>query len=161
MPVECFFLTAEFLRRFPGDSGYLGAPGRELADLIRLYPDELTWDRLSRDFGVTHPALVHTYARDLTDARLLPTFRDYSSRLLAESWESNNLYWARLADELGYSPVMLNRLAPELTRRMIENLFATNLEDWPALSRAMRETGEEFRLGKIAGLPLSGSDARN
>lgn len=160
MPVECFFLTAEFLRRFPGDVGSLGVPGRELADLIRLYPDEVASDRLSRDFGVAHPALAHSYARDLTDGRLLPTFRDYSSRLLAESWESNNLYWARLADELGYPPVMLNRLAPELTRRMIEKLFATNLEDWPALSRAMRETGEEFRLGKIAGLPVAGSDAR-
>lgn len=160
MPVEYFFLANEFLREFPGDIEYLGAPGKELADLIRLHPDEVKWERLSRDFGASHPALAHTYARDFTDGRFFPTFRDYSSRLLAESWESNNLYWARLADELGYPPVMLNRLAPELTRRMIERLFATTLEDWPALSRALRETGEEFRMGKIASLPAAGSDSR-
>jgi hypothetical protein len=46
--------------------------------------------------------------------------------------------------------VALNRLVPELTRRMVANIFATDIEDWPALTRAMRETGEEFRQGKIA-----------
>jgi hypothetical protein len=45
---------------------------------------------------------------------------------------------------------MLNRLVPELTRHMVANIFATDIEDWPALTRAMRETGEEFRQGKIA-----------
>jgi hypothetical protein len=48
---------------------------------------------------------------------------------------------------------MLNRLVPELTRRMVEKIFATNIEDWPALLRATRETGDEFRNGKMA--PLS------
>jgi hypothetical protein len=60
------------------------------------------------------------------------------------------LYWARLADEMGYPPVVLNRLVPQLTHRMVENVFGTNLEDWPAVLRALRETGEEFRQGKIA-----------
>jgi hypothetical protein len=32
----------------------------------------------------------------------------------------------------------------------VANIFATDIEDWPALTRAMRETGEEFRQGKIA-----------
>ncbi|MBV9183338.1 MAG: hypothetical protein JO356_18705, partial [Acidobacteria bacterium] len=66
-----------------------------------------------------------------------------------ESWDSNNLYWARLADEMGYPAVVLNRLVPELTRRMVGKIFATDFEDWGALLRAMRETGEEFRQGKI------------
>jgi hypothetical protein len=158
-PAESFFLTAEYTRKFPEESGPLGAPGKELADLMRLHPDEVSWQRLSRDFGVPHPALAHTYALELTDSPLMPTFRDYSSRLLGESWESTNLYWARLADELGIPPEMLNRMAPELTRHMIEKLFATTLEDWPALSRAMRETGEDFRQGKIASLPLPGADS--
>ena len=74
----------------------------------------------------------------------------YGSRLLAESWDSSNLYWARLADELGYPSVMLNRLVPELTRRMVEKIFATDLEDWPALARAMREAGDEFRHAKTS-----------
>ena len=84
-----------------------------------------------------------------------PFFAGYSSRLFGESWESSNLYWARLADELGYSPVMLNRLVPVLTLRMTRKIFATDLEDWPAMLRSMQETGEEFRQGKIASLPAA------
>jgi hypothetical protein len=45
---------------------------------------------------------------------------------------------------------MLNRLVPELTRRMVEKIFATDLEDWQALLRATHEAGDEFRQGKIA-----------
>lgn len=157
MPAESFFLANQFLHNYPDDINYLGQPGAELQEVIGLHPDELSWERLSRDFGASHPVIAHTYGRELTDARFYNTFRNYSSRLLGETWESNNLYWARLADELGYSPVMLNRLAPELTRRMIEKLFASTLEDWPALSRAMRETGEELRLGKLASVPLTES----
>jgi hypothetical protein len=48
---------------------------------------------------------------------------------------------------------MLHRLVPELTHRMVEKIFASHLEDWPALLRALRETGEEFRKGKIAPAP--------
>jgi hypothetical protein len=85
----------------------------------------------------------------LLNMKPLSAFGGRASRLLAESWESNNLYWARLADEKGYSPVMLNVLVPTLTRHMITNIFASNIDDWPALLRAMEETGEEFRQGKI------------
>jgi hypothetical protein len=46
--------------------------------------------------------------------------------------------------------VMLNRLVPELTRRMTAKIFATELEDWPAMLRAMQETGDELRQGKAA-----------
>ncbi len=81
----------------------------------------------------------------------------YSSRLLAESWDSNNLYWARLADEMGYPPVMLNQLVPELTHHMAGRIFGSHLEDSPALLRAMKETGEDFRQGKIASLARTGS----
>jgi hypothetical protein len=80
-------------------------------------------------------------------------FAGYSSRLFAETWDSTNLYWARLADEAGYQPEALNRLVPELTVRMVAKIFATDLNDWPAILRAMRETGEEFQRGKVASLP--------
>ena len=82
-------------------------------------------------------------------------FAGYSSRLLAETWDSTNLYWARLADEMGYSPVTLNRLVPSSLVHMVAKIFATDLNDWPAILRAMRETGEEFRQGKFASLPSS------
>jgi hypothetical protein len=152
-PAENFYLTAEFRSRFPGNKEFWGPAGKELDELTLRHPTEVSWERLSEDFGVPHPALAQNYARELFALKPAPTFLDYSSRLLAESWDSNNLYWARLADEMGYSPVTLNRLVPQLTHRMVEVTFASHLEDWPAVMRAMRETGEEFRQGKIASLP--------
>ncbi|MBZ5563839.1 MAG: hypothetical protein LAP13_15645 [Acidobacteriia bacterium] len=154
-PAETFYLGAEFRQRFPQEVGAWGKAGQELLALAKRNPQAVSWERLSEDFGVPHPALAQTYARDLFPVKPLPTYMGYSSRLLAESWDSNNLYWARLADEMGYSPVMLNVLAPELTRRMVGKIFATHLEDWPALLRALRQTGQEFREGKIASLPKS------
>lgn len=153
LPSESFYLAAEYRRKFPVDANTAGPAGRELGNLMARFPEEVSWQRLSADFGVPHPALTRNYARELLDVKPFPAFLGYSSRLLAESWDSNNLYWARLADEKGYAPVELNRLIPELTRRMVEATFASHLEDWPAVLRAMRETGEEFRQGKIAASP--------
>jgi hypothetical protein len=153
MPADTFYLAAEYRRRFPHQNDSFGSAGKELESLCQHYPADVSWERLSRDFGVPHPILERSYGRELLNLAPFPAFTGYSSRLLAESWDSNNLYWARLADEQGYSPVMLNRLVPELTRRMVEKIFATDMEDWPALLRAARETGDEFRNGKMA--PLS------
>jgi hypothetical protein len=157
MPADTFYLAAEFRRQFPGETDSWGPAGQELESLCQRYPAELSWERLSQDFGVPHPILAQNYARELLNVKPFPAFQGYSSRLLAETWDSSNLYWARLADEVGYSPVMLHRLAPELTRRMVEKIFASELEDWPALLRAMRATGEEFRQGKLALAPTSPS----
>jgi hypothetical protein len=153
MPGETFYLAAEFRKKFPEQGNSWGKASEELESLCSRYPEEVSWKRLSEDFGVPHPALAQSYSRELLNVKPFPAFMGYSSRLLAESWDSNNLYWARLADELGYPPVMLNRLVPELTYRMVEKIFATDFEDWPAMLRAMRETGEEFRQGKITSLP--------
>jgi hypothetical protein len=146
-PADTFHLAAEFRQKYPQDS--LGAAGSELDVLSRQYPAEVNLQRLSRDFGTPHPVLAQNYMCELLNVQPFPAFGGNSSRLLGESWDSSNLYWARLADEKGYSPVVLNRLVPELTRHMVANIFATDIEDWPALTRAMRETGEEFRQGKI------------
>ena len=152
MPADVFYLSAEYMRAHPNATDNLGPAGRELLDLQKQYPAEVSVERLSRDFGVPHPILAQSYARELLNVKPFPAFEGYSSRLLAETWDSNNLYWARLADEKGYSPVELNHLVPQLTRRMVEKIFATEFEDWPALLRAMREAGEEFRQGKLASL---------
>jgi hypothetical protein len=159
-PADKFYLTAEFRQRFPNDNSSWDAAGRELDQLCRQHPDEVNFERLSRDFGVPHRTLAMTYAPELLNVKPFPAFAGYSSRLMAESWESNNLYWARLADEAGYPPVMLNLMAPELTRLMVQKIFATDFEDWDALLRAMREAGEEFRQGKIALLPPPTTTAR-
>jgi hypothetical protein len=153
MPGEAVFLGAEFRRQFPAEAAATGPAGKELDDLAAGSPVDVSWERLSADFGVPHPELGNTYTRELINVKPFPAFLGYSSRLMAESWDSSNLYWARLADEMGYSPAMLNRIVPELTRRMVGKIFATHFEDLPAVIRAMRETGEEFRQGKIAVLP--------
>ena len=156
-PADVFYLTAEFRQRFPAETDSWGAAGRELEGLSRRDPESVSLERLSKDFGVPHPILTQSYTRELLNVKPFPSFMGYPSRLLAESWDSNNLYWARLADELGYPPEMLNRLVPELTHRMVEKIFATDFEDSPAVLRAMRETGEEFRRGAIASLPKTGA----
>ncbi len=158
-PAENFYLAAEFRRRYPSMNQSWGPAGKELDELLARFPVETNFERISEDFGVPHPALAQTYGRVLMSMKPIPTFLYYSSRLMAESWDSGNLYWGRLADELGYSPVMLNVLVPQLTRRMVEQTFASHLEDWSAVLRAMRETGEEFRAGKIAALPRSAPSA--
>jgi hypothetical protein len=146
-PADTFHLAAAFRHNFPGET--TGTAGTELDTLSRQFPAEVNVQRISRDFGTPHPVLAQNYACELLNVPPFPAFGGNSSRLLGESWDSTNLYWARLADEKGYPPVMLNRLVPELTRHMVANIFATDIEDWPALTRAMKETGEEFRQGKI------------
>jgi hypothetical protein len=149
MPADTFYLAAEFRRRYPGQPAPFGTATDELQKLCDQHPDQVNWTRLSHDFGTPHPILAQNYGLELLNLPPMPPFAGYSSRFLAESWDSPNLYWARLADENGYSPVMLNRLVPELTRLMVQKIFATDFEDWPALLRALRETGEDFRTGKV------------
>jgi len=125
---------------------------QELAELYRQHPDQVTWTRLAHDFGSPHPSMAQSYGLELLNMVPMPPFAGYANRFLAESWDSPNLYWARLADEAGYSPVMLNRFVPQLTRMMVEKVFATDFEDWPALLRALHETGADFRNGKLTQL---------
>ncbi|MBV8437878.1 MAG: hypothetical protein JOY95_10235 [Silvibacterium sp.] len=153
LPDETFYLGVEFRQKFAPDFAAAGSDAAALEALGTRDPAAVDPERISRDFGVPHPTLAHTYGRDLLHMKQLPAFGGYGARLFGESWESGNLYWARLADEMGYPPVMLNRLAPELTLHMTARIFATDIEDWPAVLRAMQETGEQFRQGKLASLP--------
>ena len=154
MPSDAFFLTLEYREKYPERQADVGSALRELQDLTHQHPEQLNWHKLSHDFGVPHPVMAQNYGLELLNIQLMPPFSGAANRFLAESWDSPNLYWARLADERGYSPVVLNRLVPELTRRMVEKVFATDFEDWPALLRAMHETGDEVRQGKIALPPI-------
>jgi hypothetical protein len=159
MPADSFYLGEQFREKYPAEVAAAGPSGQQLDELGRQHPADVSVARISKDFGVPHPTLARTYGRELLNVKPFPFFGGYSSRLFGESWESSNLYWARLADEMGYSPVMLNRLVPELTRHMTAKIFATDLEDWPAMVRAMRETGDELRRGKIASLPAATTTA--
>lgn len=149
-PADTFYLAEEFRRKFPDEFSRVSTSGAELEQLMRKDPDAVNWDRLSRDFGVIHPVFTQTYGREFINVRPFPALGGNYNRLMGECWDSGNLYWARLADEKGYAPVLLNKMVPELTHRMVERISASDLEDWPATLRALRETGEEFRSGKIS-----------
>ena len=152
-PADTFYLAAEFRQKYREQPGVYGTACQELQDLYREHSEQVSWKRLSHDFGTPHPSMAQNYGLELLNVAPMPPFSGYSSRFFAESWDSPTLYWARLADEEGYSPVMLNQLVPVLTRMMVEKIFATDFEDGPALLRAMHETGEEFRKGKLTSPP--------
>lgn len=148
-PTDTFYLATEFRRRFPAQAASWGDAGSELDELVRRAPRDTNAARLRRDFGVPHPAMAQSHASTLLFTDIFPVAGGVANRLFGESWESTNLYWARLADEKGYAPAMLNILVPALTRHMVANIFGTNTADWPALLRAMEETAVEFRQGRI------------
>ena len=151
LPTDTFYLAAEFRRRYPDQRCAMGRgqPGTRRScaqESFRYFPATA---------GAEISAFRTRHWRRPTPCALLstepfPVSGGTASRLFGESWESGNLYWARLADEKGYAPAMLNVLIPELTRRMVANISATSIDDWPALRRAMDQTGEEFRQGKIS-----------
>ncbi len=110
----------------------------EIRQLAAAAPAQVTPAALSEAFGTPKPTLANSQHPELLNLRTFPTLMGYSSRILAESWESNNLFFASLADDLYLRPSQLNMLLPEWTQRTVEQIFATHLEDWPALLRSMR-----------------------
>src|SRR5438876_5065198 len=125
-----------------------GGPGPLAGEMRRLAaeaPEQINYKEISRAFGTPKPTLANSYQPELLGLRTFPTLMGYSSRILAESWESNTLYWVGLADELHASPAQLNVLIPEWTQKVVERIFASHLEDWPALLRSLRIVGDDVR----------------
>jgi hypothetical protein len=117
-------------------------------ELLRLKTDspaEVTSARISLAFGTPKPTLANSYRPELLGLRTFPTLMGYSSRIMAESWESNTLYWASLADQLQIPASQLNVLIPEWTQKVVERIFASHLEDWPALLKSLRMVGQDVR----------------
>jgi hypothetical protein len=114
-----------------------GLASLELDDLAGQHLAELEPAAIGRAFGTPKPTLTHSFRPGLLYLRTFPALMGYSSRILAESWESNNLYYAALADEAGVPAALLDAYVPEWNRAAIENIFATHLEDWPALLRSL------------------------
>jgi hypothetical protein len=118
---------------------------REVKRLSEKSPQTNSFAAISRAFGTPKPTLTTSFRPELLNLRTFPTLMGYSSRIMAESWESSILYYAALADELMMRPDQLNVLIPEWTQKTVERIFATHLEDWPALLRSLRTVGEEVR----------------
>lgn len=141
MPAELFAIAKDVLAADKTDAPLALEIRREAAES----PKQLNYETVSRAFGTPKPTLANSYSPELLSLRTFPTLMGYSSRILAETWESNLLYYAALADQLYLSPTELNVLVPDWTRQTVERIFATNLEDWPALLRSLRLVGEEAR----------------
>jgi len=138
MPSEMFAVAADLAAH--GTDAMLAAEIRKQAE---KNPRELNYPAISRAFGTPKPTLTNSYVPELLHLRTFPTLMGYSSRILAESWESNLLYYAALADQIHASPAQMNVLVPAWTQETIERIFATHLEDWPALLRSLRLVGED------------------
>jgi hypothetical protein len=118
---------------------------QEIRRLLAESPAELSPEAISQAFGTPKPTLANTYGLELLNLRTFPTLMGYSSRILAESWESNLLYYAALADQIHAQPAQMNVLVPSWTQQTVEHIFATHLEDWPALLRSLRLVGDDVR----------------
>jgi hypothetical protein len=114
----------------------------------------LTLSGLASSFGTPKPTLCTSYVPNLLQLRSFPTLMGYSSRIMAETWESNLLYYAALADEVNLPPAEMNIAAKEWTKLTVERIFATHLEDWPALLRSLRSVGDDVRERARKQLPL-------
>jgi hypothetical protein len=142
-PSELFELARDVAPKRTADDSCVLAELRRLAEAS---PQEINYTVISRAFGSPKPTLANSYEPELLHLRTFPTLMGYSSRIMAESWESNTLYWVALADELSLSPADLNVRIPQWTRKLVEEIFASHLEDWPAVLRSLRQVGEEVRL---------------
>ncbi|MBI3209830.1 MAG: hypothetical protein HYZ37_13170 [Candidatus Solibacter usitatus] len=139
-PAELFLLASDLAKE---DSS--SPVAAELNRLAAAQPAQINYAAVSRAFGTPKPTLANSYHPELLNLRTFPTLMGYSSRIMAESWESNLLYYAALADELQIHPAQLNILIPEWTQKTVERIFATHLEDWPALLRSLRTVGTDAR----------------
>ena len=148
-PSELFLLGREVSPRRNAEGSVVLA---ELKRMASGSPKELTYPAISRAFGSPKPTLANSYEPELLNLRTFPTLMGYSSRIMAESWESNTLYWAALADEVGVSPTQLNVRIPEWTRKLVEQIFASHLEDWPAVLKSLNGVGDEVRARARAAL---------
>jgi hypothetical protein len=143
-PSEMYTLAANYTRR----NDPQGSPeAAEIAHFKSLAPDQVSDQAISRAWGTPKPTLANSYRPELLNLRTFPTLMGYSSRIMAESWESNLLYWADVGDQAGVKPAELNVLVPEWTQKVVERIFASHLEDWPALLKSLRSVGEEVRRG--------------
>jgi len=141
-PSEVFVLAVDALKTAAPGGDALTA---EIARLMKDHPGEVNFAAISRAFGTPKPTLAASYMPELLNLRTFPTLMGYSSRILAESWESSVLQYAALADEIQLTPAQMNVSVPQWTQKTVERIFATHLEDWPALLRSLRLVSDDVR----------------
>jgi hypothetical protein len=140
-PSELFSIARELAPKRAADPSCVLAELRSLGEMEK----EINYSAISRSFGTPKPTLANSYEPELLNLRTFPALMGYSSRIMAESWESNTLFWAGLADEISLAPAQLNVRIPEWTQKLVEQIFASHLEDWPALLKSLRVVGDDIR----------------
>ena len=130
----------------------------QISELASRNDPQLSPESIARAFGTPKPTLTHSFRPGLLYLRTFPALMGYSSRILAESWESNSLYYAALADETGVPAAQLDSYVPEWNRTAIENIFATHLEDWPALLRSLQILGDNLKQHGAQAVTLENSE---
>lgn len=157
VPPSCLYAIASdpAIQSAPADTASEQIAALRAANLPSLSPAAI-----GHVFGSPKPTLTHSYQPGLLNLRTFPALMGYSSRILAESWESNGLFYAALADELAVPVNRLDAYVPEWNRTAIEGIFATHLEDWPAILRSLHATAASVRSGKSSG-PMAMSNSEN
>ncbi len=141
-PSEMYLVASDWMAMHKDSDWALAGDIRKLAE---DHPQQVSTAAISRAFGTPKPTLAGSYTPEILAIRSFPTLMGYSSRLMAESWESNLLFYAALAHDVLMPPSQLNVAVPEWTQMTVEKIFATHLEDWPALLRSLRLVGEDVR----------------
>jgi hypothetical protein len=154
-PSEMYAMARSLSARPAGAAVQEGAAAKEIAHYKTLSAELVSPSEISRAWGTPKPTLSNSYRSELLNLRTFPTLMGYSSRIMAESWESNLLYWAEVGDEIGARPAQLNILVPEWTEKVVERIFASHLEDWPALLKSLRSVGDEVR---VQNAPAAGTE---
>ncbi|MDQ1472125.1 MAG: hypothetical protein QOJ99_3605 [Bryobacterales bacterium] len=132
-------------RTLAGKAGQNSPAAREIAHIRSIAAEDVSPKEISRAWGTPKPTLANSYRSELLNIKTFPTLMGYSSRIMAESWESNLLYWAEVGDEIGVKPAQMNVLVPDWTQKVVERIFASHLEDWPALLKSLRSVGDDIR----------------
>jgi hypothetical protein len=157
-PAEMYRIADALAR----SNSFAGSPeAAEIAHLQSLVPEQVTEAAISHAWGTPKPTLANSYRQELLNLRTFPTLMGYSSRIMAESWESNLLYWADIGDQMGIQPAQLNVLVPDWTRQVVERIFASHLEDWPALLKSVRSVGDDLRKHENAQLAVNSERVGN
>jgi hypothetical protein len=152
-PIEVYLLACSLQSSLQASPRIAAWPASvEIAAIAARHPSEVSDDAVSRAFGTPKPTLANSYRAEILKLRTFPTLMGYSSRIMAESWESNTLFWASVADQIHLPPAQLNIMIPEWTRKVVENIFASHLEDWPALLKSLRTVGDDVRAGSAVGV---------
>ena len=150
-PADTFFLAAEYRSKSPGAGCIAGEmPAANWMSSARRDPSNTNPGARSRKTSAcptwtwrkATPAPCSTWESSPPLARLMAGSLANPGNPAISTGRASPMKWAT-------APAMLNVLVPNLTRRMVANIFATNTDDWPALLRAIQKAGDEFRQGKV------------